>query len=349
MNMGPQIRNKEKEKTVKNRKPQLFKTIGALLAVSTLSIPLALSTAVARAASYPSKPVRLITTTAPGGITNEVARLIATKLSERLGKQIVVDSRSGGGGIVATEIASKAEPDGYTLLFATGTHTTHTALQRKLPYDPIKSFAPIAKLGSGPFALVVHPTVPAKSMKELIELARQKPGELLFATAGLGGSAHLGAELLKIMANIDFRVVHFRGGGPAMIDLLGNHSDAGIGALSQYLPHINSGKLRVLGTTGLKRSAILPDVPSIVEAAGLPGYEITIWWGILAPVGTPASTVNRLDKELRSILASDEVKRWFLAQGAEVGYMGPTDFGLFIKEQITKWTSVVKKANIKVE
>ena len=334
---------------MKNMNPQLFRTIGVLLAVSALSIPLALSTAVARAASYPSKPVRLITTTAPGGITNEVARLMATKLSERLGKQMVVDSRSGGGGIVGTEMAARAEPDGYTLLFATGTHTTHTALQRKLSYDPIKSFAPIAKLGSGPFALVVHPNVPAKSMKELIALAKQKPGELLFATSGLGASAHLGAELLKMMASIDFRVVHFKGGGLAMIDLLGNHSDAGIGALSQFLPHINSGRLRVLGTAGVRRSAILPAVPSIAEAAGLPGYEITIWWGVLAPVGTPAPTVNRLDKEINSILASDEVKKWFLTQGAEVGYMGPTEFGPFIKEQITKWTSVVKKANIKVE
>lgn len=328
---------------------QRYMTLSALLTALALTLSLACIRGAAGAAAYPDKPVRLITTTAPGGITNEVARVAATKLSERLGKAMVVDARAGGGGIVGTELAAQAEPDGYTLLFATGTHTTHTALGKKLSYDPIKSFAPIAKLGSGPFALVVHPNVPAKSMKELIALAKEKPGRLLFSTSGAGGSAHLGAELLKMMANIDFTVVHFRGGGLAMIDLLGNHSDASIGALSQFLPHINSGRLRLLGTAGAKRSAILPDVPTIAEGAALPGYEISIWWGILAPARTPAPIVNRLDKELASILNSDEVKKWFLSQGADVGYLGQAEFGSFIKGEISKWTSVVKTANIKAE
>ena len=218
----------------------------------------------------------------------------------------------------------------------------------KLPFDPMKSFIPIAKLGSGPNSLTVHPSVPANSVKELIALTKEKPGQLICGCAGVGSFQHMGTELFKIMTDIDFKIVQFKGGGPAMIDLLGGHSQFSFGSLIQTIPHIQSGKFRVLGTGGLKRSTVLPDVPTIAEA-GVPGYEATNWWGILAPAGTPAPIVDRLNKEIKTILISAEVKKLFLKEGAEVDYLGPAEFGPFIEREIAKWGKVVKEANIKVE
>ncbi len=329
---------------MKSIRLQLVKPLGALLALTML---LALPATGATADSYPSKPVRLIIPFPPGGGTDLLGRLIATKLSERLGKQVVPDNRGGAGTIIGTEVVAKANPDGYTLLFASGVFTMLPPLQ-KLPYDPIKSFIPIARLVNGPMLLVVHPSVPANSVKEFIALAKQKPGQLIFGTSGVAAAAHMGTELLKMMADIDVEIVHFKGGGPAMIDLLGGHSHALIGSLPAVLPQIKSGKVRVLGTGGGKRSVVLPDVPTIAEA-GVPGYELTVWWGILAPAGTPAPIVDGLNKELKTIMTSDEVKKQFLKEGAEEDFLGPTEFGPFIERDIAKWARVVKKANIKLE
>ena len=268
-------------------------------------------------------------------------------MSERLGKQVLVENRGGGGGIIGTEMVAKADPDGYTLLIVAADHTIQPALQ-KLPYDPVKSFTPITKLTSGPHALTVHPSVPAKSVKELIALAKQKPGQLIFVDSGLGASTHMSAELFKIMADIDFKIVHFKGTGPALVDLLGGHSHAQIGSMLASMPHTKSGKLRILGTAGLKRSVILPDVPTIAEA-GVPGFQATSWYGILAPARTPAPIVDKLNKEIKVILASDEVKNQFLNSGFEADHLGLTEFVTFLQEDMTRWASVVKKANIKVE
>jgi tripartite-type tricarboxylate transporter receptor subunit TctC len=328
---------------MRSKKPQPFKILGILI---TFAILLAFSTAVAMAASYPDKPVRLIIAMAAGGGSDIVGRLIATKLSERLGKQVVVENRGGAGTIIGTEIVAKADPDGYTLLLGSNAFTTSPAFQ-KLPYDPIKSFTPIARVGNGPTALVVHPSVQANSVKELIALAKQRPGQLIFGCSGVGAIIHMSTELFKIMADIDFKIVQFKGGGPTMTDLLGGHHHALFGSLIQVLPHIKSGKFRVLGTGGVKRSVILPDVPTIAEA--LPGYESTIWWGILAPAGTPAPIIDRLNKELKAILASDEVKKLLLNEGAEANYLGTTEFGQFIESEIVKWARVIKKAKIKLE
>jgi tripartite-type tricarboxylate transporter receptor subunit TctC len=325
-------------------KSRLFKTLGIMIAFSVVLAVTAVSV-LAAADTYPSKPVRLIVPFPPGGSSDSVGRVVAHELSVRLGKQVIVDNRSGGGGIVGTEVAAKADTDGYTLLLGAGSHTINPAL-RKLPFDPMKSFTPITRLVTEPNVLAVHPKVPANSVKELIRLARQKPGQLTCAAAGVGSFAHLAAELLKANAGIEFKIVQFKGGGPSLIDLLGGHSDFTNSSAILVLPHAQ--KLRFLGTSGLKRSVLLPDVPSIAEA-GVPGYEATNWYGILAPAGTPAPIVDRLDKELKAMLTSDEVKKWFNNQGAEVGYMGPIDFGPFIAEMINKWAKVVKDANIKVE
>ncbi|MFH0794678.1 MAG: tripartite tricarboxylate transporter substrate-binding protein, partial [bacterium] len=276
-----------------------------------------------------------------------MARLISANLSERLGYQMVVDNIAGGGGIIGTQRVARAEPDGHTLLFTMATHSTLAALQ-KLPYDPIKSFAPVARVGSGYFSLVVNPNVPAQSVKELIALAKQKPGQLIFASAGIGTQSHMGTELFKMMANVDIKIIQFRSGNLASIDLLGGHSDAQLVGLATTLPHINSGKFRALATGGPQRGVILPDVPTLSES-GLPGYNITQWWGILAPAGTPAAVVDRLNKELKAIGALEEVKKRFIADGGESDFLGSAEFGPFIANDIATYTSIAQKANIKLE
>ncbi len=330
---------------MKNKKAWLLKSLVSLLV--SLAFIISAPAVFAAADPYPTKPVRFIVPIPPGSSPDIVGRLIATKLTERLGKQVIVENHGGAGGVLGSEMAAKAAPDGYTLLVIAGFFSTNPAFYT-LPFDPLKSFTPIAKLGSGTMALVVHPSVPANSVKELIALAKQKPGQLIWATSGAGGFQHLAAELFKNMSRIDVKIVQFKGGGPAGIDLLGGHSQIGISTVAQMLPHIKSGKLRILGTGGLKRSAILPDVPTIAEA-GVPGYESTGWWGILAPVGTPAPIVDRLNKEIKAILVSDELKKFFLTEGAEMDYLGPSDFGQFIAADINKWVRLVKEANIKVE
>ncbi len=329
---------------MRNIKLPLLGTFWIMLAFCPV---LAAFTRVSAAASYPSQPLRLIVPEAAGGGTDTVSRLIAAKLSERLNKQVIVENRGGAGGVIATEMVAKADPDGHTLVMAAGRHTIQPALE-KLPYDPVKSFTPIGRLGSGVYALSINPRIPAHSVKELIALAKQKPGYLIFGTSGVAATAHVSSEFFRIMADIDFKIVHFKGAGPAMVDVLGGHSHALISSLPGQLPHIKSGKLRVLGTGGLKRSVILPDVPTIAES-GLPGFRASSWYGILAPAGTQATVVDRLNKELKVILESDETKKQFLNSGVEVDYLSPTEFGAFLEEDLIRWASVVKKANIKLE
>ena len=331
---------------MKTYKRKMINKFGILLALCTMVTVIAAATVFA-ADTYPSKPIRLIIPFPPGGSNDIVGRLIAAKLTDTLGKQVVVDNRGGAGGVLGSEMVAKAPPDGYTLLIVSAAYAFNPALY-KLPFDPVKSFTPVAKLGSGPNSLTVHPSVPANSVKELIALAKSKPGQLICGCAGVGSFQHMGTELFKMMAGIDFKIVQFKGGGPAMIDQLGGHSQFSLGSLIQTLPHIQSGKFRILGTGGSKRSTILPDVPTIAEA-GVPGYEATNWWGILAPAGTPAPVVDRLNKDIKTLLTSADVQKLFQNEGADVDYLGPAEFGPFIEREIVKWDKVVKEANIKVE
>jgi len=307
---------------------------------------LALSTAVA-AQDYPTKPVRLVIPFPPGGSNDIVGRLVATQLGEKLGKQVIVENRGGAGGVVATEMVSKAEADGYTLLMISLAHAVNPWLY-KLSYDPIKSFAPVAMLGSGPNIVTVHPDLPVKSIKDLVALAKQKPGELQYASAGVGSFQHLGGELFKLMAGADLMHVPFKGGGPAMIDVMGGHTKVLFSSLVQTTPHIRSGKLRALATGGSKRSPVFPDLPTVAEA-GVPGYEGVNWWGVLAPVGTPKAIVDKLSRDIAAALASPEVQKQFESEGAEVVQMDPDEFGKFLAAEMTKWERVVKEANIKAE
>jgi len=323
-----------------------FKIFGALFVLSAVFTP-SMGAAVLAADSFPIKPVRLIISFTPGGSTDIIARLIAAKLSERLGKQVVPDNRAGAGGTIGTEMVAKSEPDGYTLLFTSASHAINPSLY-KLPYDPVKSFVPIAKMGSGPVVLTVHPGVPVHSVQELIALAKKQPGKLLFSSAGVGSFNHLAGELFKMMAGIDFKVVQFKSGGPAQIDTMGGHSQISLGTLTQSLPHIKSGKLKALGFGGPVRSRLLPELPTIAEA-GVPGYEAIMWWGMFAPAGTPKAVVDRLNKELVVILNAEDTKKTFENQGAEADLMGLPEFSKFIEAEMAKWGRVIKAANIKAE
>ena len=316
--------------------------LGILIAVWTL---LVFPSVVSATEAYPKRPLRAIVATSPGGSNDFVTRLIAAKLSERIGEQVVVINRAGGGGVIGYESAARSTPDGYTMVLASASYATLAATQ-KTPYDPTKSFAPIAKLGTGPFMLIVNSSLPANSVKELISLAKQRPGKLIMASGEVASAPHLGTLLLLRLTGIDLRVVPFKGGGPALIDILGGHSDATFSNIVQAMPHIKSGKLRALGTGGLKRSVLLPDVPTVAEAADLPGFENANWWSFLAPGGTPAPIVDRLANEIKTVLALDEVKKWFLNSGGEVDYLGPAELGRFLKEEIAKFKRIAKEANV---
>src|SRR6185503_8974487 len=298
----------------KNRgEAPMRKTGLSLLTATALLLALAGSAA---AQDYPTKPVRLIIPFPPGGSNDVIGRMIATQLGERLGKQVVVDNLGGAGGVLGTEVAAGAAPDGYTILVVSLAYTVNPWLY-KLKYDPLKSFVPVAMLASGANVLTVHPSVPVNSLEELIALAKQKPGELNYASAGAGSFQHLGSELFKLMAGVDIVHVPFKGGGPAMIDVVGGHSQVLVSSLVQTGAHIRSGKLKALGVGSAKRSPLFPDVPTIAEA-GVPGYEMANWWGILAPAGTPQPIVDKLAKEIGAVLSSSETQKHFAAEGAEV-------------------------------
>ena len=304
---------------------------------------LALTTTVA-AQDYPAHPIRLIIPFPPGGSNDVVGRVIAIKLGEVLGKQVIVDNRSGAGGVVGTEIASKAPADGYTLLVISSAHTVNPWLY-KLPYDPVKDFVPVGIVASGTNVLVVNPTLPVNSVKELVALAKKENGDLQYASAGIGSFQHLGAELFKIEAGVKMTHIPFRGGGPAMTDVVGGHTKVMFSSLVQTTPHIKSGKLRALGLGDLKRSPVLPDVPTIDEA-GVAGYQALNWWGIMAPAGTPAPIVAKLRAALGTVQDNAEVQQRFANEGATIVRMSPAEFGKFIETEMVKWQRVVKEGGI---
>jgi len=301
----------------------------------------------ASAQPYPSKPVRLIIPFPPGGSNDVVGRMIAFQLSERLGRQVVADNQGGAGGIIGTEAAAKSQPDGHTLLLISSAYAFGASMYT-LPYDPATAFAPVALLGTGPVVLAVNSKLPVDSLKELIALAKEKPGELNYASAGVGSFQHLASALFKLQSDLDIVHVPFKGGGPAMMDVIAGNTQIAIGSLIQTLPHLKSGRLKALGVGSAKRVPALPDVPTISEA-GVPGYEATNWWGIVAPAGTPRPVIERLHKELSVILASAETKKRFESEGGEAAQMSPEEFGRFIAAETDKWARVVKEAGIRPE
>ena len=315
--------------------------------ICTAASMLAASAAVLAAEAYPNRPTRLILPAGVGGSTDAVGRIMALQLSDRLGTQMIADNRAGAGGVIGVEMAAKAAPDGHTLLLVSASQSTQPAL-RKLPYDPVKSFTPIAKVASIYLTLVVHPSVPVNSVKDLIALAKRKPGEVLFSGTGVGAHTTMVTELFKATAGLDFVIIEFKSGGPAVIDLLGGHTHAMLATISSVLPQINAGKLKALGTTGAARSTLLPGVPTLGES-GLPGFATVQWHGIVAPAGTPAPIVGRLDTEIKAILTLDETRKRFLNAGAEPDYLGPAEFDAFSKRELDLWAGLIRKANIRMK
>lgn len=299
------------------------------------------------AQTYPARPIRLIVPFPPGGSNDIVGRMIAAQLGERLGQSVVVDNRGGAGGTIGTDIAAKAAPDGYTLLLISVAHAFNPAMYKKLPYDPEKSFAPIGLVAAGPVALMVHPSVPANSVKELIALAKAKPGELNYATAGVGSFQHLASELFKLHTGVNIVHIPYKGGGPAMMDTLAGQAQINMASLIQMIPHAKSGKLRMLATSGAKRSSLFPDVPTVAET--VPGYDATNWWGLVAPAGTPAAVLSKLHSELEVLLKSAETRKRLESEGADVVRMDPAEFGRFMSAEMVKWTKVVREAGITAE
>jgi len=314
---------------------------------TVLAVLLAVFSSVSLGQAYPTKPIRLIIPFPPGGSNDVVGRAIGQQLAERLGQGVVIDNRGGAGGIIGTDQAAKSPPDGYTLLLISTALPVSIAFNR-LPQDAMKSFEPVAMLGSGPALLVVPASSPANSVRDLLDLLRKKPGELNAAAAGIGSFQHMATELFRLQSKTDFVIVQYKGGGPALTDVIAGQVQMNLGSLVQMVPHVRSGKLKALGVSGAKRSAAMPEVPTIAEA-GVPGYEVSNWWGILAPAGTPAAVLDRLYREITAIQDSPETRKRFELEGAEVVRMKPAEFATFVTQETEKWTRVVKDAGIKPE
>lgn len=298
-------------------------------------------------AQYPSRPVRMLVGFPPGGANDIVARIAAQKLSETLGQPVVVENRPGNAGVVAAEVLAKAAADGYTLMLgSTGTNSIAPALNSRLPYDPVNAFVPVGLVGIAPSAMVVSAGVPATSIRELVALAKSRPGKLTYASSGNGTTLHLGGELFKLMAGVDIVHVPYKGNAQALNDVIGGQVDIILSALPPALPLARAGKVRILGVAMPERLRSMPDIPTVAEQ-GLPGYEMSTWYGVFAPAGTPAEAVERLGAELRRAVADPKVREQIAAQGIEPVSNTPAEFRAFVNSELEKWARVVKAAGIK--
>lgn len=298
--------------------------------------------------AYPERPVRMLVGFAPGGGADTAARPVAQRLADVLGQQFVVDNRPGAGGNIATEIAARSTPDGYTLLVGTiAALAINPSIYEKLGFDPVRDFSPITNMASSINVLVVHPSVPAKTVKELIALARSRPGQLNYASAGPGSSQHLAAALLNTLAKVDTVHVPFRGSPPALAGLIAGEIAFMLPTLTSALPHIQNGRLRALAVTGPTRSVELPNVPTVAES--LPGFDVVSWWGVVAPANIPRPALDRLNGDLVKTIAMAEVKAGLLKVGMNAASTTPEQFGQYIRDEIAKWTKVARAANIKLE
>jgi tripartite-type tricarboxylate transporter receptor subunit TctC len=298
---------------------------------------------------YPNRPLQLVVTVPPGGAADLVARLVGAKLGEALGEPVVISNRGGAGGTIAAAAVAKSDPDGYTLLLNTiATHGIGPHLYANLPYDPAKDFAPVILVAKLPLIMTVNADLPAQSVKDVIALAKARPGELTFASAGNGGAPHLAGELFKSITGTDLLHVPYRGSGPAVVDLVAGRIAIMFDAAPSLLPFVTVGKLRVLAAASPERHRLLPDIPTFAEL-GLPGMDIALWYGIAAPAGTPRPIVQRLNAELVKILDMPDVRRTLSDQGADIKSGSPEDFGAFMREEQARWGPVVKQAGIKPE
>jgi len=318
--------------------------LGYGICVAALVVLAPARVAMGQDGSYPNKPLRIIVPFAPNGPNDILARMVGQKLTAAWKQQVIVDNRPGGGTVIGTELAARAAPDGYALLMVSTSTAVNPSLKKSLPYDTLKDFAPVIELAASPNVLVVHPSLPVRSVRDLIRLAKSKPGAINYGSGGTGSATHLAGELLCIIGGVRMTHVPYKGAGPATIDLLSGEVSWMFGTILPTLPHIKSGRLRAIGVSSAKRSDVLPDVPAIAET--LPGFEATSWYGIFAPAGTPKTTIAKLNAEIARILNSPDVRDYLLRQGANPVGDTPEKFDAHFREQIVKWGKVIKQAGI---
>ena len=298
--------------------------------------------------SYPSKPIRFISPFAPGGGNDIISRAVAQKLSENLKQQVIVDNRPGANGIIGTEMAARSAPDGYTLVLIPSGHAVNASLHRKLPYDSIRDFTPITLVGSSPLILAVHPSLPVKNVKELTALARARPGQLTYGSAGIGSSGHLGGALFEALTGAKMVHVPYKGMSLAITDVISGQVSLVFGTSASVMQHARSGRMRALATTGAQRAAALPDLPTVAEA-GVPGYEAGLWYGFVGPARIPPDIVRRLNSEIVSVLKSPEVRERLASQGVEATPTTSAEFGRLLVSDLERWAKVVQRAGIRLE
>ena len=317
-------------------------------AVTTLFCAAPFASSAIAAERYPSRPIRFIVPFPPGGGNDIVGRIVAARLAEGLGQQVVVDNRGGAGGTIGTDMTAKASPDGHTMLVNNISLAVNHTLFKNLPYDTLRDLAPVGLIGRQPNLVVVHPGVAAKSVRDLLDLARAKPGEINYGSGGIGTASHLATEMLKLMTKTDMVHVPYKGLGPALTDLIGGRVHVIISTMASALPHVKSGKLRPLAVTTLGRSAFFPEVPTMSEA-GVKGYEFSTWYGLVVPAGTPKPVVQRVNAELAKALESRQVREQFAAQGLEAAGSTPEAFGTYLRSEIAKWGKVIKASGATAE
>ena len=317
--------------------------VATAVAIGCCALPL-----IVVAQPYPAKPIRLIVPFTAGGGTDIAARVVGQKLSERLGAGVVIDNRTGAGGMVGTEIVARSAPDGYTLVLVSSSHAINPSLHRSLPYDTVRDFAPVSLVVLSPGMLVVHPAVSARTVKEFVALVRAKPGQLTYGSAGNGTPVHLAMELLKSIENIDIVHVPYKGAAAAIPDILGGHIVAMIPSTASVLPLVKAGKLRALAVTSKTRTAAAPDVPTMIES-GVPDYDASSWYGLLAPAGTPRSIIDRLNTETVRVLRMDEVRERLVGQAMDPVGNSPQEFAARIREEILKWSRVVRVSGARID
>jgi tripartite-type tricarboxylate transporter receptor subunit TctC len=320
-------------------------TRGASAAIAVVSFALAAS---APAQTYPVKPIRFLVGFAAGGGTDIMARAVAQKLTEALGQQVVVENRAGANGNIAGEAVARAPADGYTILMISVSHSVNVSLYRKLSYDPLKDFAAIIAVGAVPLVLNVHPSLPVKSVKELMALAKSRPGELTFSSGGSGSPEHVSGELFKQLTGIRITHIPYKGAGASLVDLIAGQISMGFNTMPSVINYIKGGRLRPLANTDRKRSVVLPAVPTMIEA-GVPGFEVTSWYGVIAPAGTPKDIVARLNAEIAKILDMQDIKERLASLGAQPMGGSPEQFDAHIRAEAVKFTQVVKAANLQVD
>jgi len=331
------------------RRPGVNIVLRALAVVAAfLAAGASLAQAATPAAGYPTRPVRLVVPFAPGGTNDVLGRIVGEKLSERLGQPFVIDNRAGANSVVGSEIVARASPDGHTLLIVSAGFAVNPSLSRTLPYDTERDFAPIGLVGGGPYLMVVHPSVPAKTVNEFIAWVKSRPGQVNYASVGTGSPPHLAAELLRITAGIDMQHIPYKGGGAVLPDLLAGRVSMFFGSISTLRPHVQTGKIRAIAVTTVKRSPAMPEMPTFIES-GLAGFEVNGWYGLLAPGKTPRAIVNRLNTELRQVLADPETRGRFQTHGMDPAPGTAEEFAVLIRSEIAKWAKVVRAAGIKPE